>query len=196
MKRSLALLLFCFPIGGETVEHRIQPDPAAHFTLYVAKTGLMSGRQHVLEFSRYDGTVRYDAQNPASSSVEFQVAADSLSVRDTWVSDGDRRKIHEFTLNDMLDASRHPRIRFVSEAAEAADDGNVRVTGSLTVRGIARPASVLVRLAEKGDGFAIYEGSSTIRMTDYGLKPPKAALGMIGTKEEMTLRFRLKAAAP
>jgi hypothetical protein len=30
-------------------------------------------------------------------------------------------------------------------------------------------------------------------MTDYGLKPPGAALGLIGTKNEMRVEFKLRA---
>jgi len=33
------------------------------------------------------------------------------------------------------------------------------------------------------------EGVSRIRLTDFGLKPPAAALGTIGTKNEMLFRF-------
>jgi hypothetical protein len=33
-------------------------------------------------------------------------------------------------------------------------------------------------------------------MTDYGLKPPKAALGAIGTKDEMRLDFVLQGLRP
>ena len=196
MRRMVAVLLACLPMLGETVEHTLKPDPLAHMTLYVEKTGLMNGRQHVLEFGQYRGTVRYAAGDPAASSVEFVVEAASLKVRDTWVSEKDRRKIHDFTLDDMLAASRHPEIRFVSASATSAADGNVRVAGNLTLRGITRPASVLVRLKEQGQGFVLYEGSAMIQVSDYGLKPPKAALGMIGTKDETTLRFLLKASAP
>jgi hypothetical protein len=36
------------------------------------------------------------------------------------------------------------------------------------------------------------EGGATIKMTDYGLKPPAAALGTIGTKDEMRIEFRIR----
>jgi hypothetical protein len=40
-----------------------------------------------------------------------------------------------------------------------------------------------------------FTGSATVRITDFGLKPPSAALGVIGTKDEMTFSFVLRAAA-
>ena len=33
------------------------------------------------------------------------------------------------------------------------------------------------------------EGTALIRLTDYGLKPPTAAPGAIGTKNEMSFHF-------
>jgi polyisoprenoid-binding protein YceI len=67
------------------------------------------------------------------------------------------------------------------------------VEGQLTIRGIARPAlvRVLVKPAEGGD--LLLDGRSTVKMKDYGLKPPSAALGMVGTKDEMEVSFVLRA---
>ena len=39
----------------------------------------------------------------------------------------------------------------------------------------------------------MFEGAATVRLTDYQLKPPSALLGAIGTKNEMTVSFTLKA---
>jgi hypothetical protein len=36
-------------------------------------------------------------------------------------------------------------------------------------------------------------GSGEVKLRDYGLKPPSAALGAIGTKNEMAVSFRLTA---
>ena len=45
--------------------------------------------------------------------------------------------------------------------------------------------------AEGGD--LLLDGRSTVKMKDYGLKPPSAALGMVGTKDEMEVSFVLRA---
>jgi len=38
----------------------------------------------------------------------------------------------------------------------------------------------------------LFEGSATVKLSDFGLKPPKGVtLGLIGTKDEMTVLFRL-----
>ena len=38
-------------------------------------------------------------------------------------------------------------------------------------------------------GMALPHGDAEINLKDYGLKPPTALLGLIGTKSRMTLRF-------
>jgi hypothetical protein len=37
------------------------------------------------------------------------------------------------------------------------------------------------------------EGTARVRLTDFGLKPPSAAFGAIGARDEMTLHFALPA---
>jgi polyisoprenoid-binding protein YceI len=63
------------------------------------------------------------------------------------------------------------------------------VAGNLTIRNITNPVTVAV-VYKGGETF---EGSAKVRLTDYKLKPPSALLGAIGTKDEMTVTFRLKA---
>ena len=59
-----------------------------------------------------------------------------------------------------------------------------------------RPATVGVALNTGSDTFPLIEGSSRVRLTDFGLKPPTAALGTIGTKNEMLFRFVLAGTPP
>ena len=39
-----------------------------------------------------------------------------------------------------------------------------------------------------------FRGDARIRLTDYGLKPPTAALGLVGTKDDMDFNFVLSLA--
>jgi hypothetical protein len=54
--------------------------------------------------------------------------------------------------------------------------------------GISKPVSVQVIL---GADLSI-QGSAKLKMTDWGMKPPSAALGAIGTRDEMSVAFVLK----
>jgi polyisoprenoid-binding protein YceI len=168
-----------------------QPQPGDRFALTVEKTGLWSGRKHVFEFDRYRGTLRFDRAQPARSVVELTIEAGSAVCTDAWLSEKDRRKVLEFMFRDMLDVERHPRMTFRSTAVRATAEKVFDVSGMLTVRGIERPVRVSVTLGESGRTLTALTGHAIVRLKDYGLNPPKAALGAIGTKNEMTVDFRL-----
>jgi polyisoprenoid-binding protein YceI len=165
----------------------IAPQEGDRIQLEVFKTGLMSGKKHVFLFSKYKGSLEYDAERPEHSRIDLAIQADSAQCQDTWVSAKDLRKIQEFALKDMLAAEKYPSITFksASVAPKAADAFDVH--GTLTIRGIAKPAVVAV-IRKPGGKF---EGAATVKHSDYGLKPSRAALGTIGTKDEMTVSFLL-----
>ena len=88
---------------------------------------------------------------------------------------------------DMLDVSRFPTLKFESTAIRQTAPDRFEVSGTLTVRDRSRAVVVLVMKI----GNQSYRGSAKLRLTDFGLKPPSAALGLVGTKDEMAFAFVL-----
>lgn len=173
------------------VEHEILPAPNRSLRLAVAKTGLFNGKKHLFSFPRYRGTVRFDRDSPPESSVELEIDARSLVVEDDWVSEQDRAKIKAFTLEQILQASRFPWLRFQSAAVRAAGD-EIRVTGGLTVRDVKRTVAISLRLEEASAAGLAFAGHCLFPMSAFGIKPPSAAFGAIGTRDEMELSFELQ----
>jgi polyisoprenoid-binding protein YceI len=180
-------------LSSAAADYRLQPAAGDLVQLTVEKTGLYKGRQHVFEFPRFRGELRYDPSRPESSSVAFDIEAAGAELKDRWLGEKDLKKVKEYALRDMLDAGRHPLLKFRSTRVERAGADRFRVDGTLEVRGIARPAQVEVTVRESGRRALALEGRSVVRLTSYGLKPPSAALGAIGTKDEMVVSFRLTA---
>lgn len=195
MKAAAIAFLCALPpcLAAAVVEYRLVPAPGMSLELKVQKTGLMRGRFHTFDFPRFQGSVRYDVETPSRSSVELEVELGSMQLLDTWVSEKDHKKILEYARTDMLAVSQYPRIRFVSTSAAPAAEDWMRVSGNLTIRAVTKQVEVRVKVKERGDGFQIFEGKSVFPMTAFGLKPPSAALGMIGTKDEMELTFVVRA---
>jgi polyisoprenoid-binding protein YceI len=179
MMLTLALLavqaLTIAPVDGDRIQ------------LEVYKTGLLNGKKHVFLFTQYKGKLDYDAEAPVQSRIELTIQAASAQCQDTWVNPKDLKKIQEFALNDMLAAAQHPAITFRSSKVAPKSNEVFEVHGALTIRGIAKP--VVVTVTRKPGGK--FEGTAIVKHTDFGLKPSKAALGTIGTKDEMTLSFVL-----
>jgi polyisoprenoid-binding protein YceI len=180
-KRRTAML-----IGGAMMLHAessvvlFQPKPANTLELFVGKTGVLSGKRHRFEFAEYEGKLEMD------KSVEFTIRSAAISCRDTWVKSSDLATIEQFAKKDMLASEKYPTIRFASTAIEAVGGDEYRVKGMLQIRDVRKPVDVMVRRSA-GE----YLGLARFRMTDFGLKPPSAAFGLVGTKDELEFRFKL-----
>jgi len=173
------------PARPDTVPVRIHPDSGAHLTLYVEKTGMLSGKKHEFAFERFDGTVDFDEHTPAASRVSLNIDSASIVCRDTWVSAKDLPKVQKAALEDMLAAKRYPTISFTSTRIVQLAPGRFQLDGNLSIREITKPVSVFVDRAVPER----FTGKAIVKLTDYGLKPPSAALGLIGTRDEMTFTF-------
>lgn len=184
-----AAVLLTVPLTAQPRSLRVAPAPNTRFALEVEKTGLQKGKKHLFLFERYAGVLAMDVQFPERSKMELEIESRSAVLKDDWVDAGDVKKIMELTQMDMLDSAKYPKIRFVSTAVTAAPNGHFTVQGNLTIRNITNPVTVAV--VHKGN--EVFEGTATVKLTDYKLKPPSALLGAIGTKNEMTVSFTLKA---
>lgn len=168
--------------------HQILPAPGSRFALQIEKTGLWKGRIHTFLFERYEGALSYDAENPERSQVTIRIDPASATLTDEWVNATDRKKVLAYAMKEMTGNGKYSELVFTSQQIRRTGDNQFDVQGSLTVAGIAKP--VTVKVAVKPD--LSIEGQAQLKLTDYNIKPPSAALGMIGTKDEMTVLFVVK----
>ncbi|MBK5292524.1 MAG: YceI family protein [Acidobacteriia bacterium] len=79
----------------------------------------------------------------------------------------------------------------------AARIGNSRVSeqfgGADGALCATKPVLLRVRMTDSSRTLPL-QGSSVVRMRDFGLKPPSALLGALGTRDEMDVRFGVVAA--
>lgn len=175
---GLAAVLAMATAAGQ--EMKIQPGAATRVEAIVEKTGLYSGKKHTLVWDKFDG--KFSVTPP---KVELTVEAASVQVTDDWLSDSRKKDVKDETLGkNVLDTGKHPQIKFVSTGVTGDTATGFQVAGNLTVRGITKPVTLTV----KRNG-ARYEGQTVFPMSGFGIKPPRAALGAIGTKDEMTIQF-------
>ena len=186
--RALALgILAVGLLQAQTLTYQLAPGDGSRFALEVYKTGLMSGKKHVFVFEHFGGEAVFDPRRPAEAKVRFAVEAGSVVCTDTWINDGSRRKVQDTARNQMMQADKFPQLSFVSSKAVPLGKEQYDVEGMLTIRDKTRP--VLVHITVK-DG--VFEGSAPVRLSDFGLKPPKGVtLGLIGTRDEMAVLFKL-----
>lgn len=184
-------LLLASAAFAQPVEYRIATGGDNVIKLEVEKTGLFKGKKHVFHFTKMSGKLSYDAQTPANSKVDFVVDAGTFEVKDDWVNDKDKKKVFDETRNNMLKAGQYPEMRFTSTKITPQGGNKYQVEGTLTIRGTGKPVTIDAMLDPDK---VVISGKSVFKMTAYGMKPPSAALGAIGTKDDMVATFKVAAA--
>jgi polyisoprenoid-binding protein YceI len=118
-------------------------------------------------FEKFTGTVDFNEQNPAASSVDVQIEAASINTRDPQ-RDGHLKS------PDFLDAEKYPYLTFRSKRVEALDSNHARLTGDLTIRDVTKEAVLEVEYAGLvkspfGHSSAGFSASTQINRKDWGL---------------------------
>jgi polyisoprenoid-binding protein YceI len=73
--------------------------------------------------------------------------------------------------------------------------GALRGVGVLTISGVQREVALEITTARKDAGLAV-QGQVAILMTDFGITPPKAMLGMLKTDPKVTITFETVLTVP
>lgn len=102
--------------------------------------------------------------------------------------DGLDKNLYKALLSD-----KHPDITFRLTKLEPAAAG-MKATGTLRVAGVERSITFDITTQLTGGAFLV-KGSVPLVMTDYGIAPPKAMLGMLKTDPKVTITFELTLAA-
>jgi len=191
MKKTLLVLITAVFGWPAPAAYEIRSGDPSVLELTVEKTGLLSGKKHRFTFSRYHAALEFEPAAPEISNVVLTIEAGSITCQDTWLSAKDLRKVQDYAVKDMLAADRYPRIAFRSTAIMKIDSSQYQVQGELTIRNVSRPVTVTASLQAGANTLPLIEGSARVRLTDFGLKPPTAVLGAIGTKNEMMFHFVL-----
>ena len=120
-------------------------------------------------FDDVAGTLMWDADDIANSSVDVTVKVDSVHSHVAVLDQ--KLKSAEF-----LDAQRYPKLRFVSTRVERLDDaGNLRIHGNLTLHGTTRPVTLDAHLNRVGVypmlevPAAGFSASAVIKRSEFGV---------------------------
>lgn len=164
--------------------------------LLVYKTGLYRGKVHTFLFPEFSGELTYDAEHPEASRIALTIRTGSFELTDDWLSEGDREDVIAEARDKVLEVARYPEMRFASSSIQSQSGDRYQVQGELKIRDRAEPVTVEVMLAPGANGVLQFTGTSVVKLTDYGIKPPSKFFGIVGTKDEMDFAFRLTAARP
>jgi polyisoprenoid-binding protein YceI len=92
-------------------------------------------------------------------------------------------------LHKALKTDQHADITFCLSRLERGDAPNAfKGIGKLTIAGVERDVVLPVSIQKTGAALTV-KGTVELLMTDYGITPPKAMLGMLKTDPKVTIAF-------
>ncbi len=92
-------------------------------------------------------------------------------------------------MHKALKVTEYPDITFRLSRLEGAEaSGAIRAIGSLTIAGVEREVT-LALTTQRADANFTVTGELQLLMTDFGITPPKAMLGMLKTDPKVTITF-------
>jgi polyisoprenoid-binding protein YceI len=136
--------------------------------------------------TRPESKIEVDPDSPGiARSLSLLVEVDGLECGNGKMND---------KLREALHSDKHPWIEYNLLTAERVPGAalKLRATGELTVAGKTRQVSFLVDVEMAADGTAKARGTVEILMTDFGVEPPSALLGMVKTYDKITVRFEIQ----
>ena len=97
-------------------------------------------------------------------------------------------------LREALGSEKHPFIEYNLVRAERLPGAalKLKTTGELTIAGNTRLVSFTVDVEMAPDGSAQARGKVDVLMTDFGVEPPTALLGVLKTYDKVTVNFEIR----
>jgi hypothetical protein len=184
--RIWGLLLAGFLLASHTAIGADTNTPRSVITIHAYKSGLFSGfaHNHIVTAPISQGTV--DAKK---LSVEIAVTVKQMKVMDPEASASTRSEVQATMLGPkVLDSDKYPEIRFKSSRIEQTSPQHYRITGTLSLHGVAKDLSF-----EVSGGPDHYQGKTKLNQTDFGMTPISIGGGTIKVKNELDLEFDIYA---
>lgn len=176
---TIAAAAFVFPVSAGTASPMFRLDPEqsiAQFT--VTKLGFedVTGR-----FRESYGEIRWHPSAPEASAIRWRVRVGSVV---TGAANRDRTLQNP----EYFDAARHPELIFESTRVRAAAAGMLEVTGRLTMRGVTRKQTAMIRHSGSA-ARPVFETNFEVDRHDFGIVGGR----LMGRAIGRTVRIHLRA---
>jgi polyisoprenoid-binding protein YceI len=159
-----ALLGSAFAVQATPVTYKLDPN----HTMVLFSWNHFGFSNPTANLGIDEGTLVYDAANPAKSSVEVTLPLANL---DTHVSALDEH----LKKPDFFDADKYPVVTFKSTRVEPLGGNKFKVTGDLTVHGVTKPVVLDATLNKAGMQPMLkvpavgFDATGTIKRSDFGV---------------------------
>ncbi len=185
---------------AETPVYEVDPETSRVF-MYVHRAGLMrrAGHDHVIASEDVSGEVTYAPDRESFAELRLPLAdlvVDAPGYRERFglepeVSESSIRGTRRNMLEKVLFVDEHPEV-VVEVALVAHRELGTQVSAVVTLQGATAEYDVLCNVYTVADSL-IADGKFTIRHTDFGMRPFRAAAGLLRVADEIDIHFEIVA---
>jgi polyisoprenoid-binding protein YceI len=166
---ALVISITAFAFAQDTYAN----DPIRTFVSYRAGFGTFG--YEMGKFDQASFTFTVDPADASKNTVTF-------SVESGTINSGNDKRNSDMTGPDMLDTVQFPTIDFTSTSVKDTGDGNLEVTGDITIHGVTKSITVNAQKVGEGDDFQGkhrigYFLTFSFNRQDYGMAGFAGAVG-------------------
>ncbi len=120
------------------------------------------------KFNKFDAEIESPEDDFDNAKVTFSADIDSIDT-------GNAQRDGHLKSADFFDAENHPKISFISKSFKKVSEGNYKLTGDFSIRGVTKEITLDVEYNGKSRGFdnlevAGFEITGKINRFDFGLE--------------------------
>ena len=154
----------------------------------------IDGTSNLRDWQEKVGEVTGDMTATVNEDKSIALRAIRISMKVLSIKSNIGRAMDNKTY-EALKASAYPEIVFTVSApvrlVQVRDcQAAIPVRGELALAGISKPMIMLVKTFAISQGVLQFEGSQTIKMSDYGVRPPTALFGTMRAGPDITIHFK------
>lgn len=158
-------------------------------TVLTFKEGLLSRVAHDLKIvaDRFEVAVADGRITATVDAASLRVVCAMSDGRESpgTLGAGDLRKIEQNMADDVLEARRHPRIRFQSDPVAVQGD-TARIEGTLSLHGVDRRIATEVRRAG-----GVWRARLVLHQPDWGIRPFTALMGTLRVRPDVEVHVEV-----
>jgi polyisoprenoid-binding protein YceI len=182
---KLTLLCACTLVSLTAQDKSIDLQHST-LTIHVGKAGLFSAAGHEHWINAPISSGKFNESDPPR--IEFTVNATKMEVKPDPKVDAKTQAEIQKDMQDMtLESAKYPEIVFRSSRIVKSGDAQWKADGALTLHGVTKTVHADVK--KTGDA---YTGRTTIKQTDFGIKPVTVGGGLVKVKDELDIEFQIR----
>jgi polyisoprenoid-binding protein YceI len=185
-------MLFVLPLrAGDALRYEAQPGSKVRID------GTSTLHDWTVEGNLIGGHIEFDPSFEADPTLKGAKSPPTIEAAVPVRSLKSGKKSMDAVMHDAMKASTHPRIvyrlRTMTAKGSPAAGSPIEfdTTGALTVAGVTKTNSMVVKMDRLESGKLKFSGTTALKMTDFGIQPPapSLALGLIKTGDDVKITF-------